>query len=74
ESSSEAKARQSAADMDAAQVFVRLKEKFNIPYDVPDDIARAIISIRAQMWKVRYYSYSPIKIAENVSIETVTRI
>lgn len=72
---------------EAAEVMAALKVQFDLKeeeedgqepkgylMDITEQEARNIISLRSQMFMVRFYSYKPVTIATNVGIKTVTRI
>ncbi|MDL2248901.1 hypothetical protein LJB89_04325, partial [Tyzzerella sp. OttesenSCG-928-J15] len=63
-----------AAEMSPYYVLELLRDRFEIDESMTNAQARKVISIRTKMWLIRYYSYNPVEIATNVSMDTVTRI
>ncbi|MFV0502908.1 MAG: penicillin-binding transpeptidase domain-containing protein [Lachnospirales bacterium] len=63
-----------ASDISANEVFTKLRETFDIPKNLSNEVARKILNIRTEKYKQRYSSYLPITIAYNVSQESVIEI
>jgi penicillin-binding protein 2 len=57
-------------DLSASDMLQHLRERFKIDEDLPDDLARDIISIRLDIYMNRYRP-NPIRIATDVSQKTV---
>ena len=62
------------ADLPADQMLAALRERYQIPPDLPDETARKIISIRLDLYLNRYRQDEPIKIAEDLSERTVSHL
>jgi len=65
---------QRAAQMNAEEAFMLLRERFGIDEYVSNEDARDIIAIRIMIWNVRYRSYQLVEVAGDVGLNTVTRI
>jgi len=63
-----------AAELSAEEVFNMLRERWRIDASLSDAQARDIVSIRARMWMTRFRSYQLVEIAQNVGLDTVTRV
>lgn len=63
-----------AVQMTADEAFNILRTRWRIPEELSNKEARDIISIRSRMFLVRFQGFQPIELAQNVSLETVTRI
>ncbi|MBM7613581.1 penicillin-binding transpeptidase domain-containing protein [Alkaliphilus hydrothermalis] len=62
-------------DLTAEEAFNRLREKnYRIPEDFSAEEARKIMIIREQLKKKGYLQFQPVKIANDVSWETVVQI
>jgi len=72
----------SEEDVTAEEAMDILKERFglidketeNYHDYIKEEDARNIVSLRSKMYLVRYYSYNPVLVAQNVCLDTVTRI
>jgi len=63
-----------AAEVTADEAIALLTTRWRIDPELSSKEIRDIISIRARMWMVRFHGYQLIELANNVSLETVTRI
>lgn len=61
-------------ELSAEEAFIALKEKFKIPDEYPIEDVRNILLIRNQLREQGYRQYQPVKIALNVSSNTVAEI
>ena len=55
-------------------MLAALRERYQIPPDLPDETARKIISIRLDLYLNRYRQDEPIKIAEDLSERTISHL
>lgn len=60
--------------IEAREMFGLLKEKYEIEEDLPDDLARKVLSFRIDIFLNRYREYTPIKVAEDVNSKTVALV
>ena len=61
-------------DEDAEQAFDRLRQRYDIDDDVSDIDARKIMAIRQEIDQSGYRAYIPIKIATNISENSVAQL
>ena len=61
-------------DCDAVQALAFLKEKNDIPANMPDHMAAQALAILHKTGEQNYFAYQPLEIARDVSMLTVARI
>lgn len=61
-------------NLPADEVMKKLKERFKIDDNIPDELARKVVSIRMDLYMNRYKEYRPIRVAENINAKTVAQV